>query len=435
MRSPTLIATGLLTAAMSCTPSEPPSGPITGSLGWGVDQEQTPAGPTLDDLFLKVSDTVPGFAGLVLDTDGAVVIKLVDTTAADAARENVNVTFRGSRTLPGRSFRFVRVRYSFRQLYDWRDSLFKSGLNEGVRQIDLDEGSNVIRIGTIDDQSGSAVRVSAAGMGIPRDALIIERAGELKPLVDSLGLAFRPLLSGLIVGTASGSCSIGPRAKKTGTTRYILVNAHCTKTYGSVDGDSMGQPTLIQRVAVEVQDPGWTSVGCLSFYVCRWSDAALYQCDSISPCSGYTIAKTTWEYTGLDWSQKGSLELDTSDPWYVVGELSSGDLIQYSSVSKVGFASGWTGGEIASTCFDRLNYPTSGKALRCQYSTHAVNAGGDSGGPVFQYDTTTSTAYLAGLIYGCIDYGPPYYCQLSTFSPIWGVKTDLGAMTVSSPIY
>jgi hypothetical protein len=69
--------------------------------------------------------------------------------------------------------------------------------------------------------------------------------------------------------------------------------------------------------------------------------------------------------------------------------------------------------------------------LRCQYTSLAVVRSGDSGSPVFQYDSDTGEAWLGGVIWGYV-YDAVYQ---SIFSPLDGIKTDLGSMTVWSPIY
>jgi hypothetical protein len=120
-----------------------------------------------------------------------------------------------------------------------------------------------------------------------------------------------------------------------------------------------------------------------------------------------------------------------SDNWYVVGELGNSALLQGASISKVGFASGWTSGTINRTCTDVIDWPATGKILKCQFTTLAVSRSGDSGSPVFQYESSTGKAWLGGVAWGILDIG--YY--ETVFSSIDGIKTDMGSLTVSSPIF
>lgn len=400
------------------------------------DPEPTPAGPTLDELFLKVGERIPGFGGLGIGPDGILEISLVDTTDGARVRSAVSEVFSGSKALKGRASRLIPVRYSFAQLVSWRTKLYDAGLPKGVRQVDADERGNVLAIGISDGQASLAVLAIARNLAIPEDALIVTTVDAPRPLTDSLGNYLRPITGGLIHGlwlnpSSVNYCSVGFKAKKAGTTRYFVTNAHCTAAFGSVSGDSVGQPNNSYRIGNEIQDPSFTSTNCDAGYLCRWSDAALIQCASISPCSAYTIARTTSEYTGSNWSTgAGSLEL-TGDYWYVVGELSNSSLVYGATVSRVGFGSGWTGGTIQKTCSDYVNYPTSGNILKCQFTSLAVVRSGDSGSPVFQYDSDTGGAWLGGVIWG-YEYDAVYQ---SIFSPLDGVKTDLGSMTAWSPIY
>lgn len=98
------------------------------------------------------------------------------------------------------------------------------------------------------------------------------------------------------------------------------------------------------------------------------------------------------------------------------------------ALSKVGQASGWTGGTILNTCIDSYGYPATSNIIRCQYIFSAISRSGDSGSPVFQYQSSTGKAWLAGIVW--LGGGTS-----SVFSPISGIKTDLGALTVSSPVF
>lgn len=358
------------------------------------DPAPTPAGPTLDELFLEVGKDVPGFAGVVLDGDGVLAIKLADTTQGPQARVAVARVFGDAPALRSVATRLVPVRYSFAQLHSWREAIYGKGLPNGIRLVDADEGRNVVRIGTQDGSTAQAVRDLARSLDIPEDAVVAETVPELIQLTDSLSSRIRPVMGGL----KTPNCTLGFKAKKTGLTRYVTTNAHCTTTFGTVDGDDLGQPTLQSgRVAHEVDDPAFTSTGCITGYTCRWADVALFQCDTISQCANYTIARTTFEYTGSDTSQSGSFEL-TAEPWFVVGELSNSSLTQGASLSKVGRSSGWTGGTISQTCVD--SYLSSSTMLRCQYLFYGVGRAGDSGSPVFQYESSTGKAWLGGIMWG-----------------------------------
>jgi len=330
-----------------------------------VDPLPTPAGPTLDETFLAVEREVPGFAGVFVDKAGALVIQLVDTLQANAATSVVNRVFGGVPGLRGRVQQIASVRYSFSRLWGWREALYKAGLPAGVRFVDLDEQANLIRVGTAEESGAVSVTTQAIGLGIPKEAIRAEAVPASVQLIDYLTGRIRPVKGGVIVITSYAGCTLGFKAKKTGTTRYFTINSHCTHTFGQVDSDQVGQPLLQSNyyVGTEVSDPAFISGGtCPSGYSCRFADAALVQCDTISACSQYQIAQTTFEYTGSDTTQSGSYEL-TAEPWWVIGELSDASLVYGTTLSKVGQSSGWTGAGRG----DREKW--SNRRLRVRHST------------------------------------------------------------------
>jgi len=392
-----------------------------------LDPQPTAAGPSLDDLFSQIGGAVAGFAGLYLDSAQVLVVRLTNPDDSSHAIAAVLRVFGGEPGLSGRTVRVEAARHSFGQLRAWRDALMERASGDGIRYVDIDERSNVVRIGVEDAVLVDPVRLSARGIAVPDEALAVEVSAAIRPMT-TLGSAVRPVLGGLMITTTQSGCTLGFKAKKTGATRYLVTNAHCTTTVGSVDSTQVGQPLLQSNywVGYEVADPAFVGGGtCPSGFTCRWADAALVQCDTIAACSQYTVARTTSEYTGSDWTQSGSSTL-TADPWFVVGELSSASLVLGAAVSKVGVTSGWTGGTIQQTCVDV--YWTSTKLLRCRYSTSAVVRSGDSGAPVFQYEASTGKAWLGGVIWGTA-------ATISYFSPLSGVKSDLGSMTVHSTVY
>lgn len=271
------------------------------------DPEPTGAGPTLDELYLEVGKDVPGFAALVIDTDGVLELKLVDTTEALRARESVSRLF-GESYLGNRATRTEAARYSFRQIHSWRETLYANRLPAGIRLVDLDERRNVIYIGTSDQAAAQSVLQMAKAAGIPGDAVVAEPVPAFTPLTDYLTSSIRPVMGGLTIVTTAHGCTLGFKAKKSGSDRYVVTNAHCTSTFASVNGDDIGQALLQSNywIGYETDDPAFTATGCVSGYTCRWADAAMFRCDTIAQCSGYTVARTTFEYTGSDPNGSGS---------------------------------------------------------------------------------------------------------------------------------
>lgn len=355
---------------------------------------------------------------------------MTDTLHGDAATTAVLRVFRSSPAIRQGNTRIHLARYSFTQLQAWLASILEPGVPQGVRTSDIDERGNAVRIGVADAAITGILRARAQQAGVPDSALVIAVIPPIVPATASLTSWIRPVMGGLYIVTTRSGCSLGFKAK-VGASRFVLTNAHCTSTFGVDDNDQLGQPNLLSPsyfIGTEYSDPAFVSGGsCPSGASCRYSDAAMFQCDTLSHCSNYTIARTTFEYTGSNWNESGSSEL-TTEPWYVTAELTSSDLTQGTSVSKVGATSGWTGGTVSQTCISSYHVGGQNKHLLCQYSASFVSRNGDSGSPVFKYNSSDGTASLGGIV-RAIGGGVSY------FSPIWGVKTDLGSMTVSAPVF
>jgi hypothetical protein len=419
----------LILGACSDNRNPDASGIITPNLAVG-EPDPTPAGPSLDQIFLDMSRSIPGFAGLFVDVDGTPTIQLVDTLRGDAARAAVQERFSEVASVRNGVLRVHRVAHSFDELDAWRTKLYSTGVPTGVNMVDLDERNNVLRLGVTRSEDVAAVQKAALAAGIPADGLQVGVVPELRQTRRTQWLAsqVRPTMGGLnVVGSGLGqTCTLGFNAKKTSATRYLVANSHCTANFGVVNGDVFGQPLNGYPLGAEITDPAFSAVGgCPQSYLCRFSDAALVQYDTTSVGSNYTAAHTTFEYTGSDTTQSGSTELGI-EPFSLVGEMSSASLVSGTALSKVGASSGWTSGTIGTTCADMVR--TSNTMLLCQYGVSAIARAGDSGSPVFSYELSTGKAWLAGILWARSLEG-------FTFSPLSGVKTDLGAMTVSKPVF
>jgi hypothetical protein len=90
---------------------------------------------------------------------------------------------------------------------------------------------------------------------------------------------------------------------------------------------------------------------------------------------------------------------------------------------KMGRTTGWTGGNILHTCYERFDYPFLGQALICQFEADMYVDPGDSGGGVFRYEPGQygygPGVQLAGVLWGKTSLG-------LEFSPIHNVQQDFG---------
>lgn len=243
-----------------------------------------------------------------------------------------------------------------------------------------------------------------------------------------------------MAGTYHG-CTLGFNAKKSGdASKYFVTNAHCSLTIGVIDGASFGQPILggQYQLGTEWADPPYSPYlqNCPSGLSqgCRYADALLAKYDAGVSVGVHRVAQTTFAYWGNDPNQSGSTVL-AANSWFLINEeLPNTALVYGVDVNKIGATSGWTAGFIQQTCVDII-YQT--YAYLCQWQVAAVSRPGDSGSPVFRYDTgiprTGEFAQLAGILWGSSAYpdGTPYFI----FSTIADIESDLGPLNTAKPVY
>lgn len=183
-------ASALLAAlSVSCSPATGPTatdvsgraarvrdcnGPAL-SLSAALAAELPPPGRivTHDDDLAQLSRRAPGgFAGVLLD-DGKPVILLVDTTAAAAAKAGV-ASYYSEFDVAGAEVR--EARWTFAQLYDWyryvNQTIFQDA--HGLTSTDIDDASNRIRYGVIDDAARTRILEVLAGLALPCDLVLVD---------------------------------------------------------------------------------------------------------------------------------------------------------------------------------------------------------------------------------------------------------------------
>lgn len=375
----------------------------------------------LDDQFVTVAQLVPSFGGLFVGADGRVNIYLLNTEHLAAAQQAVTAVF-GRNRLPLENAVALPARYNFLQLKGWHDRHRTATLAlQGVISADIDERSNLLKIGVRDVAAAAEVRAKLSELGIPTEAVaIVERA----PFEthQTLQDAWRPATGGTQISSTNGTCTssfLAVRSNQAG----IVTNSHCTAVFGSVDGTVMHQANVVagnlERVGIETFDAAlFTGGQCPSGRQCRFSDAAFIKRDGSSDQSiplmndafGYIrIAKDPT--AGLVTKHKIVAKANAS----FVGEW----------VEKSGRTTGHTTGDIDATCVDvnQGNGPTdTGRTMLCQNVVNAASAGGDSGSPVFDFEPFPNVDPVPVRIHGILWGGSG---QQFTFSPISQVVAEM----------
>lgn len=371
---------------------------------------------TLDDKFLDVATKVPGFGGMFVEGDVLKVYlsNLSQKSAAEAAI--VSVFGRDS----AKNIQILQGRYSFVQLKEWNNRAGALFDTQGIVFTDVDEKQNRLKVG-IDNSDFEVIEQRLIQLGIPRDAVIIERAD---PIVytSTLQDKIRPIQGGLQIAFSNYLCSEGFNGIRSGTTGFVTAS-HCTNKQGGVENTQHYQNYVASGnlIGTEILDPYYTKAKCqrIRGRVCRYSDSEF---SSLAP--GVDQSLGLIEKT--DGINTGSLT--------IVGSFritSEGPSLAGQQVNKVGRTTGWSQGTVTGTC---VNVGVSGSniAQLCQDVVSATVGAGDSGSPVFSITNShqQDDVELRGILWGGDTAGTMF-----VYSPIANVqRTDeLGPIDSCAP--
>ena len=137
---------------------------------------------THDDLLIRVEKKAPGFGGMFIDSDGRLAVYLLDIAQLADARSAIEAVF-GSSRVPAAGIRAVQGQYVVSQLKAWTERAAALLKEPGVTMVDLDEGSNRVKIGVENSSRTQAVEQALPSLKIPRKAVAIEVTGEIRPVV------------------------------------------------------------------------------------------------------------------------------------------------------------------------------------------------------------------------------------------------------------
>ena len=134
-----------------------------------------------DDLLVRVEERAPGFGGMFIDSDGRLVVYLLDTTQLPAARSAIESVF-GSNRVPAAGVRVQQGQYTISQLKAWTARAGGVLKMPGVTLVDLDEAKNRVTIGIEKRARTRAVEQQLSSLGVPRKAVVIEVTGPIWPV-------------------------------------------------------------------------------------------------------------------------------------------------------------------------------------------------------------------------------------------------------------
>jgi hypothetical protein len=332
---------------------------------------------TLDELYLEIAKSAPGFAGVFRDSTGGLVIQL--TNEADEARASEALAaapeFSRLGSLPRRT---ARVSFDFPTLHAAARAVARSLDLAGVALIDANEARNRVVIGVVDEVGAAGVRTQLDSIALPRELFLVTVTGRATRDVSVQG-RFRPIPGGVMARrTATGWCTVGVNASTELGVGFVT-NSHCTYRFGNgPDLTPFYQNTFTSAdsVGIEWADPDLIPYGdtCHDPDGCRMSDAAFIGYESPSLARIGYIVRTL---------RLRSLTQGPLYSWFLLNVPPQGQLVVGDTVNKVGATTGWTQGTITQTCVTVVwNDPD----LLCQAAAMYGSDAGDSGSPVFAWN-------------------------------------------------
>jgi hypothetical protein len=413
---PGLVA-GAALAISACQENSTPTSPDAGLIPAAARSSQGPELPSAAEFDRQV----PGFGGFFLSPDGTPTVYLTRGASRTPA-ERVLAGYLAAKGLSTAAVHVAEARYGWKQLERWQESATVEALAvPGAVFVDNDETTNRVLVGVADLGATGQIRAAVARLGIPDDAVIVERADPIHQVATLQNVVDRPVRAGVQINFPGFLCSVGFNATS-GTQKSFITASHCTTTQGGVESTPYWQPlqtTAPTKIATEVSDPVYVKggPGCPSGRKCRVSDASRAAYVNGANQALGRIARTSGANNG-SLSIVGSFSITSDDCKGTLG----GCLAVGTRVNKVGRTTGWSAGNITNTC---VNVGVSGTSIvhRCQTLVSARVGGGDSGSDVFQVTSSTNVK-LAGILWGGNSGGTQF-----VFSPLANVIRDLGSLT------
>jgi len=142
--------------------------------------ESAQDGPN-EDLLVRVERQASGFGGMFLDQDGSLAVYLLDPAQLPRARSAIEAVF-GPEHVPAAGMRALQGQYTVSQLKQWFDQMNLLFETPGVAMLDLDEAKNRVTVGIEDGSRTMSVEQMITRLGVPREAVVIQITGEIRPL-------------------------------------------------------------------------------------------------------------------------------------------------------------------------------------------------------------------------------------------------------------
>lgn len=310
-------------------------------------------------------------------------------------------------------FEFILVPWTYQSLEEGFAKM-RDVLNvKGTTFLDLDENCGCIAVGIADASVAQKVTdfANAAGVWVQ---VRTEIAAPYVVQQMTLRNQFRPAMGGVqIVNEAGDTCSLGLPVYSFNQGKYgILTASHCTDgTRGDVKPSEIfqaGNGTNQDKLGNELVDAALfalnTDARCTANRTCQYTDVAFVE---LGFPSQHLVGRVKQPTNRCGAGVTCGLGVTrATDDIRMVGGISG--LTMGTTVDKIGRTTGWTSGAIVGTCVDipvfeldvAGNLVDTMITMLCQSRVRAQSAGGDSGGPVFEFNPRTDSGLFAGVLWG-----------------------------------
>ncbi len=203
----------------------------------------------------------PYYGGEWIDPKRGIVFVVVTDDKVASAYEGKNVVV-------------IRGKYSYRELYEWKDAMFDAMRDDTLLRNYLsmagpDEAKNKIFIGVtaINDSILSRIKLLAEKLNVPLDTIVVGKTGRFKPDIGkaknitvsiyeaklSRSDRVRPMVGGIEI---QGSCTLGFIAVRDGVRGFVTAG-HCGNLNDAVyQPEFTGDPrtNLVGKVTVDPRE-------------------------------------------------------------------------------------------------------------------------------------------------------------------------------------
>ncbi|HXT18589.1 MAG TPA: hypothetical protein VN706_23375 [Gemmatimonadaceae bacterium] len=384
----------------------------------------------IEDVFLDVETTIPGFGGFFIDSAGDVEAFVSDSSRNVQAANAVRSWFTAHHDLfqrnPKARILLRKGSFGFSQLVAWQQAVaMGTQVADEISLIDADESVNRVTVWVRSQAAADRLPLVADRLGIPREALLARVADLRVTATTQTTDAHRPTSAGFKIKynfspDTTEACTMGYNVNVNGE-RYFITASHCQRNFTGGTGMQWYQTDGTQLGSTAI-NPAWATTGCTAgALVCRMTDIALVKYWPFFTSLDSTAAETSVVGNG---SNSGN---QTIGSYYRLASY-LGDRVIGDTLYKTGFASGTTKGPLIQSCAITPPDAVFHESVTCASIVQANDIEGDSGAPVyyFRFPLAGDVRVAEGVAWGKGTVLVLQHPQVFLYSPWPIMQSDLG---------